>query len=356
MPSPSSPASGVLAVVVGLTGVGVVLAALLLPSHEQSASPYPAVSPDVSSVLPSPAVSVPVPPSVSASSPAIASVPASVPAASPSVGDPSVSASPAVPAPSSTLPSDPMQLISSGLTAYQSALNTTGGAHLTLVTADAQTVDMSLAPNGDYQALTGVATAPEWVFANGRLYARLGAKEKKNQQAGLIAIGKPDANWTDAAVGSDKQAKMLSAGNMANAVADLVPLMKGAHVSPGENGALVASGTVDIASLGDAGLAYGLVPSTDAKASKAEVSFSVDPSGVLTGYVVTPPLGKQPVSALITQFTAVTVAEPAADQVVTLDDLAKAAAPSTPSVSPAPSAVASVPAFPSAQPAVQSAP
>jgi hypothetical protein len=233
---------------------------------------------------------------------------------------------------------DPLRLINTGLTGYQDTLQSAGGVTGTLVTADSQGVELSLAPNSDYRALTGLATAPEWISVDGKLYARLGEKELQNQQAGLIAIGKPDAQWTDAAVGADNESIMLSAGNIANAVADLVPLMDNIVVVKGENGAQVVQGTIDLANVGTVGAAYGLAGG--ANAEPAKVSFIVDSSGKLTGYQVSPPGGKQAVSFLISQFTPVTLAAPSLELVVTLEDLAKAAAPAEGTAVPVPSAEA----------------
>ena len=286
--------------------------------------------------------------------------PAPTPIAAPSSAAPTVpsttepSASPSdsassVPLPSDTasasstqseLLGDPLQAINKGLSNYQQAIQDSSGVKASLVTADGQSVEIYIAPNGDYRALTGVSTAPEWLFVGGKLYARLGEKELKAQKDGLAAIGKPNALWTDAAVGADKEANLLAAGNIANAVADLIPLMDDIVLLPGEDGTIVVQGTVDLANAGSVGASYGLQkPSTDSGAPlTATVAFTIDKTGVLTGYIVSPPNGGQPVSVLLSDFTPVKLEAPSADLVVTLEDLAKAAAPTAAPAPPVPAA------------------
>lgn len=227
-----------------------------------------------------------------------------------------------------------MQVLSSGLAAYQAALDEKGGVLVSVITADSQNIDLSLSPAGDYRALTGSANAPEWVLVDGHLFARLGDEERTAQQGGLAALGKPDAEWTDAAVGAETQFNLLAAGNMANAVAELGPAVQDASVAPGENGAKVVEGTIQAAALGTAASRYGLSESATGK-----VAFSIDQSGVLTGYIVTPAAG-QPVSALVVQFSSVQVQAPDPMKVVTLEDLARTSP--QPPATIAPSAVASV--------------
>lgn len=276
-----------------------------------------------SSVEPTP---LPVSENVNAPSPSSSSVPSSS------------SDSPAPVETTSPINTDPLRLINTGLAGYQETLQATGGVTGTLVTADSKGVELSLAPNGDYRALTGLATAPEWISVSGKLYARLGEKELQDQQAGLVAIGKPDAQWTDAAVGADNEQLMLSAGNIANAVADLVPLMDDIIVVRGENNAQVVQGTIDLSNVGTVGAAYGLTGITGTEPAK--VSFIVDSSGKLTGYQVSPPGGRQAVSFLISQFLPVSLTAPTVELVVTLEDLARAAAPTgttaPPAVTPVP--------------------
>lgn len=236
---------------------------------------------------------------------------------------------------------DPMMLINQALTAYQTKLQNTGGVELSLITSDGQTVQMKLLPNGDYSAVTDVPTAPEWLLIDNQMYAKLGDNELKTQKAGLEAIGKPNAKWTDAAVGSDKQARLLNAGNMTNAVADLVPLMQEIVVRAGDNGSQVIEGKVDPVTAGSLSEIYGLTSAgetnTSTPGAQATVTFVVDASGLLTGYIVTPPNAGQTVSTSVLQFAPVTLTAPPEDQVVTLEDLSQVVTPAQPSVAPVPS-------------------
>lgn len=264
------------------------------------------------------------------------------------------------------LPGDPMQLINTGLTNYQTALTEAGGVNMNLVTADSQTVELALSPTGEYRAITGVPTAPEWVFAGGRMYARLGEKELTAQQAGLAKIGKPDATWTDAAIGSEQQTLFLAAGNLVNAVADLVPAMSDPIIGEGDTpGSRVIQGNLSITALGQNAERYGLSTTpttlpgtttgtvtetttgtatgttTDMPATtptlaptvetpsttttpQATVAFIINAEGVLTGYLVTPAGAGQPVSAVITNFAPVEITAPDTNIVVTLADIAMA--------------------------------
>lgn len=258
-----------------------------------------------------------------------------------------VSAAPSQPAPNTPTaqPSetmvDPMMLINQALTGYQTKLQSTGGVELSLITSDGQTVQMKLLPNGDYSAVTDVPTAPEWLLIDNQMYAKLGDNELKTQKAGLEAIGKPNAQWTDAAVGSDKQARLLNAGNMTNAVADLVPLMQEIVVRAGENGSQVIEGKVDPVTAGSLSEIYGLTSAGESNTStpgaQATVAFVVDASGILTGYIVTPPNAGQTVSTSVLQFSPVTLTAPPEDQVVTLEDLSQVVTPAQPSASAMPS-------------------
>lgn len=234
--------------------------------------------------------------------------------------------------------------IFSALAAYESQLSGAGGVYGSFISANSQEMMISLLPNGDFRAVTTDPNAPEWLYVDPVLYARLGPAELEAQKKALEAIGKPDAVWTDAAMNSETQGMYLSAANIANAVADLVPLMKRIEISEGPDATTIVQGTVDLT--GDLGLnaeAYNLNPAdaTDAGApTKASVVFTIDKSGVLQGYIVQPPGSAQPVSLLLTRFAAPSIKRPSPPRVITLEDLAPIVDDSTTSPSPSPTSSA----------------
>jgi hypothetical protein len=247
-------------------------------------------------------------------------------------------------------PMDPLVILSQGLILYQNTLKEKEGAQGSLVTANGLNVSMSLMSNGNYKAETGVASSPEWLLIDGRMYARLGEKEIEKQKSGFEKIGKPDAVWTDAAVGTEKQLELLAAGNLANVVADLSPLLENIAVKEGENGSKIIEAKIPLDKAGRIANTYNLVRTPaemlDPELAYAKVTFTIDSSGMLTGYIVEPPKGKQPVSFLLfPDFEKVVLAAPEDSKVITLEDLARAAdlsvtenTPSSPleEVSPAP--------------------
>jgi hypothetical protein len=222
---------------------------------------------------------------------------------------------------------DPRELLLSALAKYEEQMELTGGVSGSFISADSQDMLFTLRSNGDYRAVTSNANAPEWLYVNPVLYARLGDAELKAQRDALVAIDKPDAIWTDAAMNSDRQGMFLSAGNIANAVADLAPLMTDTKGLIGKEGTTIIQGIIDLTQ--DLGLnaeAYNLRkvdPSSEASSLRqATVVFTIDVTGVLQGYIVQPPGSAQPVSLILTKFTKPSVKRPAADRVITLEDLA----------------------------------
>lgn len=213
------------------------------------------------------------------------------------------------------------------LASYESQLALQGGVFGSFISANSQEMMISLLPNGNFRAVTTDPNAPEWLYVDPVLYARLGQSELQAQKTALEAIGKPDAAWTDAAMNSERQGIYLSAANMGNAVSDLVPLMKKIMVSEGPNRTKVIQGSIDLT--GDLGLnaeAYNLKPVDPEDAPRAlqqaSVVFTIDASGVLQGYIVQPPGSAQPVSLLLTKFDAPNIKRPSPARVITLEDLA----------------------------------
>lgn len=232
--------------------------------------------------------------------------------------------------------------LEAALSAYENKLSEAGGVQGSFISAASQEMLFSLSPNGDYRAVTTDPNAPEWLFVNPVLYARLGEMELNAQREALDAIGKSEAVWTDAATNGREQGVFLSAGNIANAVADLLPLMDDVFASDGPDGTVVIQGSIDLA--GDLGFnaqAYNLKPVDRPDAPEtvrlASVAFTIDKSGILQGYIVQPPDGSQPVSLLLTKFSKVTIKRPGPARVITLKDLAPIL-DNNPSPSPSPSA------------------
>jgi len=213
------------------------------------------------------------------------------------------------------------------LASYESQLALQGGVFGSFISANSQEMMISILPNGNFRAVTTDPNAPEWLYVDPVLYARLGQSELQAQKTALEAIGKPDAAWTDAAMNSERQGIYLSAASMSNAVSDLVPLMKKIMVSEGPNRTKVIQGFIDLT--GDLGLnaeAYNLKPvdpeDTSRALQQASVVFTIDSSGVLQGYIVQPPGSAQPVSLLLTKFDAPNIKRPSPARVITLEDLA----------------------------------
>lgn len=222
---------------------------------------------------------------------------------------------------------DPQALLMDALAAYETQLDLAGGVSGSFISADSQEMLITLHENGDFRAVTTNPNAPEWLYVNPVLYARLGEAELKAQQEALVAINKPKAIWTDAAMNGDQQGLYLSAGNIQNAVADLSPIMTDVVLVDGEDGTTIIQGTIDLTK--DLGLnanAYNLKPvDPDAEASAirlATVVFTIDSAGVLQGYIVQPPGSAQPVSLLLTKFAQPSIKKPSPDRVITLEDLA----------------------------------
>ena len=274
-------------------------------------------------------------------------------APTPTSDDTATSASPsgsATPIPSSSESSTPTQdpeaVLNSALAAYNDQILAAGGVRGSFISADSQEMTIYLKANGDFRAVTTNPDAPEWMYVDPVLYARLGDSELAAQKKALAAIGKPDATWTDAATTSDQQGMYLSAGDIANAVADLLPLTSRLRVTEGPEGSTVIQGVIDLT--GDLGLnaqAYNLRPADASVSSdvptQAAVVFTIDASGVLQGYLVQPPGSEQPVSLLLTEFFEPTFKRPEAARVITIEDLAPIVDDSTsqaPTPAPAPSA------------------
>ena len=227
-------------------------------------------------------------------------------------------------------PTDPLMLLSQGLILYQNTLKEKEGAQGSLVAANGTSIKMFFMPNGNYRAETGIPSAPEWLLIDGKTYARLGSKEIEKQKSGFEKIGKPDAEWTDAAVGTDKQLELFAAGNLSNVVADLSPLIEMITVKEGENGSKVLEAKLPLDKAGKIANTYNLVRTPnemlDPELAYAKVIFTIDSSGMLTGYIVEPPKGKQPVSfVLFPDFEKVDLITPQDTKVITLEDLARAA-------------------------------
>lgn len=309
--------------VVGALALGLIAVPLMAPnaSVSEAADPGPAVvSPDPDTLTPSDPI-----------------------ASSGQAVDPS----PSTPQPSATdvaTDEDAEAAVLAALTAYESQMTSAGGVQGSFISADSQEMTVSLNVNGDFRAITTNPDSPEWLYVDPVLYARLGAQELKAQQKALIAIGKPDAVWTDAAMNSDKQGVYLSAANIANAVADLLPLMTRLRMSEGPDGGTVVQGVVDLtADLGLNAEAYNLAAvddsSTDTNAmTQASVVFTIDTSGVLQGYIVQPPGSAQPVSLLLTEFAVSAIKRPSPPRVITIEDLAPLIEDGTSAPTPSPSA------------------
>lgn len=234
--------------------------------------------------------------------------------------------------PDAPVDGDAVSVLAGAAREFQSAVFAANGVTVHLTTPDGQDVHLARDVDGNFRARTNSDVAPEWALMDGVLYARLGAAEITEHQADFASVGKPDAEWTSVATIAETQRRVLSAGDLVAAAADLGPWLKNPTVEKTTTGVTVS----------------GVVPATGTDAfhdvynlgSTATVTFFIDQSGSLTGYTVEPINGAAALSAKVEYLSPVLVSAPDSSMVITAEDLSRAAVAS-PSPTPTPTPTAS---------------
>lgn len=265
------------------------------------------------------------------------------------VGDTDVPQSPAVPA----VEADPagvntdagtaeaLAVLEAGLASYEEQLLSAGGAQGSFIAAAAnvafdpsdgsnattsnaggRSMLVVVRPNGDYRAIIeNDPHIPEILHVDSATYVMLSEADQREwgSDGGLLeSIGKPDAQWAvpvpEASTAIDT---MMVGVNIKSAVIDLAPVLTGLTVTRLDDGTTLVSGRLDRSEVAPAvAESYGFSGS-----SGATVTFSVDSSGVLQGYVVEPDGAGQPVSLVIRRFYEPRFKTPKDNEVVRLEDV-----------------------------------
>lgn len=230
----------------------------------------------------------------------------------------------AVPAVQSTVPrgvtavtpDDAARVLALSATAWDLQTRVNGGATTVIQFDDVDTV-AQLAPSGDVAAETTNPDRPEWVLSGHTLFARLGEEELKRNRESLSGLGKVNAEWTDAAIGSDRERELLRFADLSKMAA--VASSEGAvfRVEQGDGDVTVTT-SVPAASLG--------VTTLFPDSGTVEVSVTLGSDRLVSKVRVRTTAGDT-VTALFDRFGPVVVTAPSPDDVITMDDLIALTAP-----------------------------
>lgn len=263
---------------------------------------------------------------------------------------------------------DHVQVLNTALTEFQTKVQTTGGAQGTFYSSNGTQSRIYLATNGNLRLVSDSEIAPEWLLIVDELFGKISAAELARSKDLLTKINKPGAIWTSAPLDGERMKQVVRAGNLANAVSDLVPLMENVVVKDLAGGTRAVEGTIP-SSKATATLAatYNLPfvetaatpspspsvsPTASASASPTaspsasasttpvvgdtKVTFTIDAAGMLVGYMVAPPAGLK-VSVLYAGFDPVDIAVPPVSQTISVADLSAAGYTGLPTPTPTPS-------------------
>lgn len=203
-----------------------------------------------------------------------------------------------------------------------------GGTRSTVEDDSGVVATVSLSPGGDLHATTTDPNRPEWISVGSTTFARFGDQELNANRDSLAEIGKPDAQWTDVAIGSDTWRALLSSADMGSLIGQISAAGSNFRVS-NEPDSVTVTATVPTDAVPYLAARKLLTQSVEASVTVGRdrvprtIRFSTDAQALLT--------------VSLTGFEAATVTVPVQGLVVTIEDLIRLTAPVTAPVPAAPS-------------------
>lgn len=202
-------------------------------------------------------------------------------------------------------------------TSWDSQSRLDGGAVVSVGWPDIE-AEVQLSPSGDLSAVTDNPDRPEWRLIGPTLYARLGEAELMTNRDALVSLGKADANWTDAAVGSEREREFLNLADMAKVASAVASSGQVTSTGSSGDGGYVISATVPTEDLG------GFSSITDS--DRVEVDVTLDGSRAISVISLSTSDGVD-VTVRLVSFQQVAVTAPPDRAVITITDLIALAKP-----------------------------